>query len=185
VIDPDVVASMDAAGVRFCLIGAQALAVRGVPRFTADIDFLTMDTRVLARSFWGEPLAERIERLRRGDDDDPLGGVVRFGRPRAVDVIVGRGELMRAVVEAAELDPTLGVRIPSALHLALLKLDAGGVQDIADVYRLVVHLRELAPDDDLFVRIEANTPSLSDWGRRAWARLKALADTAPDRDQGA
>jgi hypothetical protein len=179
VIDPEIRAHLEETGVRYCLIGAQALAVKGVPRFTADIDILTMSSRVLSREFWGEPLALGIERLRRGDDDDPLGGVVRFGRPRSLDVIVGRGPLMHEVVDNAELDPELGVRVPSALHLAMLKLEAGGLQDIADVHRLIEARRSLAPGEDLAVLLDTRKESLSTWGRRALERLMALRSADP------
>jgi len=184
VIDQQVVAALDSASVRFCLIGAQALAVLGLPRFTADIDFLTMDARVLVRSFWGEELGARIVRLARGDDDDPLGGIVRFGSPRAVDVIVGRGRLMREAVDTAALDVDLGVRVPSPLHLALLKLDAGGLQDITDIHRLIEIRRPQFPDEDLVGQIEARATSLSDWGQQAWARLKSMAADEAARPRG-
>jgi len=38
---------LDAAGIRYALIGGHALAARGYPRFTIDIDLLTTDVAVL------------------------------------------------------------------------------------------------------------------------------------------
>lgn len=69
---------LDALGVRFALIGAHALAVRGYPRFTADIDLLTTDTRVLNPEVWAAVAREGgTVDPRRGDSDDPLAGVVQ------------------------------------------------------------------------------------------------------------
>jgi hypothetical protein len=39
-------------GVPFCVIGGVALAVHGHARYTADVDLLTMDRRVLDPAFW-------------------------------------------------------------------------------------------------------------------------------------
>lgn len=38
---------LEAAGIRYALIGGHALAARGYPRFTIDIDLLTTDVAVL------------------------------------------------------------------------------------------------------------------------------------------
>ena len=38
---------LDGLGASYALIGAHAMAVRGYPRFTVDIDLLTSDERVL------------------------------------------------------------------------------------------------------------------------------------------
>ena len=55
------------------LIGGHALAARGYPRFTIDIDVLTSDSRVLHASVW-TPLQQVGATIdaRRGDADDPL-----------------------------------------------------------------------------------------------------------------
>jgi hypothetical protein len=48
------------------MIGGSALAVHGYARFTADVDLLTMDGRVLDEKFWdGADLPE----IRKGDWD--------------------------------------------------------------------------------------------------------------------
>lgn len=43
---------LDALDVPYALIGAHAMAARGYPRFTVDIDLLTTDSRVLDRATW-------------------------------------------------------------------------------------------------------------------------------------
>jgi hypothetical protein len=75
--------------VPFCLIGASALAVHGLARFSADVDLLTMDPTVLSDHFWaGLPDPPEI---RSGDLEDPLRGVVRWRGEPPLDPIVGRG----------------------------------------------------------------------------------------------
>jgi hypothetical protein len=112
--------------VRHALIGAAALAVHGVSRSTADVDLLTMDT--------GAPLGERGVRIRslRGDVDDPLAGSVRIsGADEIVDIVIGRFEWQREIVEGAQ-QPSVGelsLPVASPAGLILLKLHAGGPRD--------------------------------------------------------
>lgn len=49
--------------VPYALIGAHAMAARGHPRFTVDLDLLTTDTRVLDPALWTD--LEREGRRRR------------------------------------------------------------------------------------------------------------------------
>jgi hypothetical protein len=84
---------LDAVAIPYALIGAHAMAARGYPRFTTDIDLLTADTRVLDAATWA-PLTEGGALIdgRRGDHDDPLAGVVRIvlADGTNIDVVVGR-----------------------------------------------------------------------------------------------
>lgn len=169
--------ALSAAGVPYCLIGATAMSVWGYARFTADIDILTMDERVLVRAFW-EPsgLTASIGAIRRGDGSDPLGGLVRFNPAPAVDVIVGRGAIMQEAVESAMVHAELGP-VATALMIALLKIDAGGVKDRWDVAQLLLARMRIQPEVDLVGRIENRAKAMSDWAQRAWARVKmTLAD---------
>lgn len=171
-IDPEIAACLRDAGIRFCLIGAQALARHGVVRFTADADLLVMNARVLSRDFWPPALAGAISALRRGDGDDPLAGVVRFTTRPQVDLLVGRGEIMRAAVDNAVHDGMIGAPVATPLDLVLLKLEAGGPLDLGDIINLVEAQREIAPGVDLVAAIDARAQALSDWGKRAWARVR-------------
>jgi hypothetical protein len=171
VIDPRIIAALDAQQVACCLIGAQALAAWGVARYTADIDLLTMSSRVLERGFWGTELAPEIAAIRRGDAGDPLAGVVRFTPQLGVDVIVGRGPIMRDAVATAVPDALLKVPVATPVALALLKLEAGGPQDLADIVRLVDAQRILAPGLALVEAIEAQAGTLSEWGQCAWTKV--------------
>ena len=123
--------------VPHALIGAAALAARGIARSTYDIDLLTTDKRVLNAGLWaalGAP--EVLVDIRRAGADDPLGGVVRMEAPleRPVDVILGRDAWQTRALERAER-PDQGPAIVLSRDLILLKLYAGGAQDIWDVRR--------------------------------------------------
>lgn len=159
--------------VEYCVIGAHALALHGVARFTADVDLLTLDARVLDADFWPEGVRPV---LRPGDDEDPLAGLVRFEEP-AVDVVVGRGVVMKRALASASESSHFGELVVSPLWLAMLKLEAGGVQDLADVQLLVEARRRSG--EDLRAEIASEATLLSDWGARAWEKLqRRLADEA-------
>jgi hypothetical protein len=126
--------------IRWALIGASALAVHGVSRSTLDEDLLVTDPRVLDRNVWsGLPASIAVD-IRRGDSDDPLAGVVRVSGAgaRDVDIVVGRDRWQAQIVERARLIPTPDGEIPvvEAADLILLKLYAGGPQDLWDIAQL-------------------------------------------------
>jgi hypothetical protein len=121
------------------LIGAAALAARGIARSTFDIDLLVADRRALLEDLW-QPLratGASID-IRRGDADDPLGGVVRLEAPgeRPVDVILGKHAWQARAVARAERAGD-GPPVVVAQDLVLLKLYAGGTQDLWDVRELL------------------------------------------------
>ncbi len=168
-----VIAHLQSQGVEHCVIGACALSSWGFTRFTTDFDVLTTNARVLDKSFWSPPeLATRIDKLRRGDASDPLVGVVRFKPPDALDIVVSRDALMREAVANAVMEPMGQWRVATPLYLALMKMEAGGHQDLADVYRLVKARRLAEPSADLVGAIRARIGDLSDWGKRSWERLR-------------
>jgi hypothetical protein len=109
-------ALLERRGTQHALIGAAALAAHGVPRATADVDLLVVETACLDDSTWAElgGSGVRVE-IRRGDAADPLAGVVRVTAEgdSSVDIIVGRYGWQRdiaAQVEARlpELPPECG-----------------------------------------------------------------------------
>jgi hypothetical protein len=140
-IEP-VLGVLRAMGASCALIGAHAMAARGYPRFTIDIDLLTTDVRVLEPERWrGLAAAGARVDVRRGDADDPLGGVVHVLLPDGtdVDLVVGRWRWEAAVVERAEPMVVAGATVPVPLtsDLILLKLVAGGHTDLHDVAALL------------------------------------------------
>jgi len=133
---------LDALPALYALIGAHAMAVRGYPRFTVDVDLLTADDRVLAPAIWRDLEREgaRVD-PRRGDVDDPLGGVVHIllADGTDVDLVVARWEWQAALIDRAEPVPIGGgaVRVPCTSDLILLKLAAGGYADLQDAAALL------------------------------------------------
>jgi hypothetical protein len=158
------------AGVAHALIGAAALAAAGVARSTFDIDLLTIDTRVTEPGLWAELERHGAEiEIRRGDADDPLAAVVRISRSddRPIDVIVGRHDWQRRAVERALHDGS-GLRIVRPADLVLLKLFAGGTQDLWDIDQLLA-----ATGDELIAAVEADLPDLPRDAVAAWEKIRA------------
>lgn len=158
------------AKVAHALIGAAALAARGIARSTFDIDLLTTDMRVLDEPLWA-PLSEagvRVE-LRRGDLNDPLGGVavIETDDERPVDVILGKYAWQARAVERAER-PADGPPVVTACDLILLKLYAGGTQDLWDVRELL----RLPGASTLAAEVEADLADLPTAMQHRWAALQ-------------
>ena len=61
-----VAATLARAGVRHAVIGAAAMAIRGVGRSTHDIDLLTLSRACLDASWWTTPVGVDVA-VRRGD----------------------------------------------------------------------------------------------------------------------
>jgi len=170
----DVTAALRAEGIAHALIGATALAVHGVSRATADVDFLTVDRRALDKGLWSG-LEQRGASLRvlRGDFDDPLAGSVRVSLPGepSVDVIVGRQAWEREIVEAAETcsigDVSVGVASPA--DLVLLKLHAGGPKDAWDIRSL---LESHSQAESIRIEVDRRVLRLPPESRRLWDGLR-------------
>jgi len=154
------------------LIGGVALAVHGLTRYTEDADLLSADGRLLADSFW-EPLraqGARVE-VRRADADDPLRGVVRLTAEgeKPVDVVVGRSPWHEEILSRRRVLRVAGEDLPvvDPADLVLLKLEAGGPQDLLDVRLLLAGPEGEAIRADVEARLRALPPSL----RESWAAL--------------
>ncbi|MDJ0850272.1 MAG: hypothetical protein QNK04_18020 [Myxococcota bacterium] len=158
------------AGIRHVLIGAAALAVHGVARATADLDLLVVDPGVLESSLWDPLRSGGVEVVvRRGDDDDPLLGVVRVGSKDegAVDVIVGRGAWQGELLARASSTRVADADLPvvEAADLILLKLYAGGPQDAWDIAQL------LDVDASLASAVETRLSGLPEGCESLWRRI--------------
>lgn len=156
--------------VPHAIIGAAALAARGVARSTYDIDLLTTDRAVLVPSFWDalRDAGVAVE-TRTGDRDDPLAGVVRIeaAGERPVDVIVGRHAWQARALTRAEHPPG-GPPVVAARDLILLKLYAGGTQDLWDVRELL----QLPGAGTLVAEVEEDLAGLPGDMRARWARAR-------------
>jgi hypothetical protein len=159
--------------VRFALIGGVALAVWGVARYTADVDLLTLDTRVLAPSFWKD-LELPKPRIRIGEIDDPLGGVVRFSIDPPHDLIVGKGHAAQIALEQCKEIESLPCFAADSLGLILLKLEAGSPQDAFDILALMNTGMWLG-QDGLAQTIEDHLPKLSSTAQRFWQKIQSLS----------
>ncbi len=115
------------------------MAAHGVSRSTVDQDVLVTDVRVLHAAFWSS--ADASVDVRHGDSADPLAGVVRLDAPgeRQVDVVVGRGAWMSRILTRTPVLAVPGGAMPVAdpADLILLKLYAGGSQDLWDIEQLI------------------------------------------------
>jgi len=169
VLDQRLLRLLDDRDVRYCVIGGVALAVHGHARYTADLDLLTMDPRVLSAGFW--PADAPVE-IRHADADDPLGGLVRWSAEPPHDLLVGRGYAMQLAVDTAQRDPTLGAPVATALALLLLKLEAGGAQDRWDAVALVRAKRALGTPDSWLDDVERHVARTSEPARATWARVR-------------
>lgn len=159
-------ALLNAHGVPHALIGAAALAAHGVARSTYDIDLLTTDTRVLGRGLRTALDHEGVTvDIRWGDAEDPLAGVVRIetAGDRPVDIILGKHEWQTRAVERADHGPE-GAPVVRPRDLVLLKLYAGGAQDLWDVRELL----QLPGCGRLIADVEADLDEQSDAMRRLW-----------------
>lgn len=158
--------------VPFTLIGAVALAVHGVARFTADVDLLTADKRVLESGFWQGFLGP-VPTLRTGDEDDPLAGVARFMLEPQHDLIVGKSAGTRLALEEAREEADLPCSVTSPLGLLALKAEAGAPQDAHDA-RALLEAQAFLGNSALSGRFRAILPSLNADARRFVDRFHLL-----------
>jgi hypothetical protein len=167
----DVVAHLVGRQVAHALIGAVALAAHGVSRSTLDQDLLVIERRVLNEGFW-DPLGSPVSiDVRAGDTTDPLAGVVRLRRAkeRDVDVVVGRHEWQRPILERAIPVGDGHLRVVRAADLILLKLFAGGTQDKWDIEQLLGLDQAGALAED----VDSHASVLPADSREVWAQLRA------------
>jgi hypothetical protein len=171
-----VTARLRAQGIAFAVIGAAAMAVHGVARSTVDVDVLATARDCLDESTWAPLAADGIEaRIRRGEADDPLAGVVRLrAAERApLDVVVGRAAWQAAIAGRAQPTEIDGVVVPvaTAADVILLKLYAGGPQDAWDIEQLLATEGRAA----LAGTVDAAVDALPAEARALWARLRGEA----------
>jgi hypothetical protein len=168
---------LDTLGSRYALIGAHAMAARGYPRFTVDIDILTSDPRVLDDSRWADLVRAGAQiDARRGDADDPLGGVVHLllSDGTDVDIVVTKWKWEADLIDRAEELSFAGrpIRVPPIGDLILLKLAAGGHLDLRDAGALLA----LGDRDSIVRDVEAHIDDVRPEIRPVWRDLLAAVN---------
>jgi hypothetical protein len=176
----EVTATLDAQGIRYALIGAAAMSVHGVTRSTLDVDLLAAEQRCLTPSIWDRLAQSDIEvDVRRGDRDDPLAGVVHFSQPdtRPIDLVVGRFRWQQRAIARAWPTQISEQKLPVVLRsdLVLLKLYAGGPQDMWDIHQLLV-CDDRETLETMMLEIERDLPDLPDTSADRWRQLRTEMD---------
>ncbi len=168
----DVLTLLARRGTPAALIGAIALAAHGIARATLDLDLLALDPGLLSAEPWRD-LSEGGDtvEVRRGDAEDPLAGVIRLTRSgkTPVDVVVGKHPWMEGVLTRAGTLSFGERRVPivDAADLVILKVFAGGPQDLLDAELLLAGER----GEELRVEVEARLPVVPARLRQAARRL--------------
>jgi len=132
-------------GVPYALIGGLALAFYEVVRATEDVDLLILlspaDMATLAEQITANGLRASV---RKGPPGDPIVGVVVVeipvdGGELACDLLLPSAHWQSEAVRNARTFEVEGlpVRVVQARDLFLLKLHAGGPQDLLDASRLL------------------------------------------------
>ena len=158
--------------IPFAVIGAAALAVHGVSRGTRDLDLFSLTSECLNSITWESFEANGvIVRVSRGDDDDPLAGVVRFtaSGEGPVDLVVGKSPWQAAIPGRARRARVGDVELPvaRATDIVLLKLYGGGPQDAWDIEQLLDAGDRVA----LVAEVDAAVAALPAESRELWRRI--------------
>jgi hypothetical protein len=100
-------------------------------------------------------------------------GFVRFEAPpdRPVDVIVGWHEWQTETIARARRSDDRALPVVQPRDLVLLKLFAGGTQDLWDVHELLA----LPGASDLAAAVETDLHRLPPAAREAWTRTRGLS----------
>jgi hypothetical protein len=132
--------SLESAGLPYCVIGATALAVRGLPRMTRDLDLVVMleDAELAWKALRSAGL-EATTPL--GTPEDPESMIV-FVDPKSkvdVDLLVAAGDPEATALAEAERTAVFGVQAPVATleHLLLLYLYSNQPKHVGDFAAIV------------------------------------------------
>lgn len=143
----EVAALLAERGFRAAVIGAVALAVRGYPRATEDLDLATLVRSLAELGALADALRLRgyEVQLALPDAEDPLGGVITVIAEDADPVQVvnyfnpwnGWALVGKEAIESAEPDALPPLAVVDVPHLVALKLYAGGRKSSLDVLELL------------------------------------------------
>ncbi len=131
--------ALNGADVPYALIGAVALAVRGLPRMTRDLDVVVViEDAFAALDSLQEAGFRSIAPVVRGQEPEPM-YVLKDRGGNEVDLLVAAGEPESTVVAEAPKATAFGVRAPVATleHLVLMYLYSNQPRHLADLARIV------------------------------------------------
>ena len=128
----------------YALIGGMAVATRGFPRATKDIDFFI----AADEGYFRKEVAKKLEtkgysvEIYKGDFNDPLRGLIRIldkDNTSLIDLILAHREWQEEIINFAEeiILGDISVPIARAEDLVVLKLKAGSPRDLLDAEELV------------------------------------------------
>lgn len=175
-----VLAAMAAARVPHCVIGAAALAARGLPRMTRDLD-LTVFVDDAPRAIAALRGAGLRATTPTGSDDEPEPMIVFVDKSTGVeiDLLVASGDPEATVIDQARRARLFGVSAPVASleHLLLLYLYSNQPKHLGDFAAIVQSGRaDLAKAERLLAEMHAEM--LPDWRARV---KEAQSPAAPPR----
>jgi predicted nucleotidyltransferase len=131
--------------IPFVLAGGHAVAAWGVVRTTRDIDLLVEVSKGSVSKLVSELRQAGFKAaLRRGDEGDPVQGVIRIesldsSASETVDIILGIRRMPPGLFARASILDFLNIRVPviSPEDLIVLKLLAGGPIDLEDAQSIL------------------------------------------------
>jgi hypothetical protein len=128
--------ALNRADVPYAVIGATALGVRGLPRFTADLDVVVAEEDAFA-ALDDAGFAAETE-VERGEPPEAM-YVMRHGKGQ-VDVLIASAEPESTVIAEAPRAQVFGVEAPVASleHLVLMYLYSNQPRHLGDLARIVV-----------------------------------------------
>jgi hypothetical protein len=139
-----VLKAMEGSGVPYCVVGATALAVRGLPRMTRDLDLVVMidDGERAIEALRGAGLRAETP-VGSTTDPEPMVVFVDPATKVEVDLLVAAGEPEATVCEEAPRTTVFGVLGPVATleHLLLLYLYSNQPKHLGDFAAIVTSTR--------------------------------------------
>jgi hypothetical protein len=142
---PDVVQrvlrAMNASKIRYSVIGAMALAVRGLPRMTRDVDLVVLREDAFRALKALEAAGFRsVTPVDRRAEPEPM-YVLESAKPKGeADLLVAAGEPESSVIDESKRTKVYGVTAPVASleHLLLMYLYSNQPKHLGDFARIVV-----------------------------------------------
>jgi hypothetical protein len=137
--------ALEAAKVPYAVVGATALGVRGLPRFSADLDVIvTIDDAFSALGALAAAGFKATPPVDREAEPEPM-YVLSIGTGVDVDVLVAAGEPECTIISDAPRATVFGKSAPVATleHLLLMYLYSNQLKHAADFARIVT---EANPD---------------------------------------